>query len=181
MKILETDRLVIRNWTEVDRSAFHRLQSDETVMRFFSFRRDRAESDAVMDSWAADIASTLMGFTAMALRETDECIGISGINYLNMPGIFPPDTVEVGWRMLPEYWGKGYSTEAAQGLLARAFNTFQCDEVVAIAIPENTRSVAVMQRLGMTRDPQGDFMHPRVPENLPALRGHGTWRIRRPV
>jgi RimJ/RimL family protein N-acetyltransferase len=51
------------------------------------------------------------------------------------------------------------------------------DEIVSMTTPRNKRSRAVMQRLGMTRDPADDFEHPRLPEGHP-LRPHVLYRIR---
>ena len=55
MRPIRTARLILRNWEERDRDLFHRINSDDRVMEFFPFRRDRAEADAMMDRVRADI------------------------------------------------------------------------------------------------------------------------------
>lgn len=55
---------------------------------------------------------------------------------------------EVGWHLHPDHWGHGYATEAAAGTLQRAFDV-GIDEVVALIVPGNERSVHVAERLGM--------------------------------
>ena len=57
MRPLRTERLILRNWEERDRELFHRINSDDRVMEFFPFRRDRAQADAVMDRMRDDIAA----------------------------------------------------------------------------------------------------------------------------
>ena len=57
---------------------------------------------------------------------------------------------EIGWHLHPDYWHQGYATEAAAALLARA-EAAGLPQVVAVTLPDNLRSQAVMQRLGMVR------------------------------
>ena len=64
MTPIHTKRLIIRNWEDRDRDLFFRINSDDQVMEFFPFRRDRAQSDAVFDRLKADIAERGYGFRA---------------------------------------------------------------------------------------------------------------------
>jgi RimJ/RimL family protein N-acetyltransferase len=84
--------------------------------------------------------------------------------------------VEVGWRLHPDHWGHGYATEAAAASLRFGFDHGGLDEIVAFTTTLNTRSQAVMERIGMVRDPDGDFDHPRQPEGSP-LRRHVLYRV----
>lgn len=174
---LETERLIIRNWRAEDQPAFHEVNSDDTVMAFFPFRRDRATCDALLEVLATGIDRIGFGFAALVRKEDGACLGMCGMAPLELPGIFPAGTVEIGWRIAHRHWSHGYVTEAARALVAAGFTTLGLDEIVAIAVPENTRSTAVMARLGMTRDLSCDFDHPKVPDSAPALKRHGTWRL----
>ena len=78
MKPLHTPRLIIRNWEERDRPLFHRINSDDTVMEFFPFRRTREQADAVMDQLRAAIDANGYGFAALEIAETGEAIGFAG-------------------------------------------------------------------------------------------------------
>jgi RimJ/RimL family protein N-acetyltransferase len=176
---LETDRLVIRNWREGDRDLFHEVNSDPEVMAFFAMRRSRAESDAMMDRLSAGIERQGYGFTAIERKSDGACLGFCGISQLTMPGVFADGTVEIGWRIARRHWGFGYVTEAARCLLSAAFERLHLQELMAIAVPDNTRSVAVMARIGMVRDLRSDFEHPSVPDSHPHLQRHGVWRISR--
>ena len=85
---------------------------------------------------------------------------------------------QIGWRLERASWGNGFATEAAGECLRFAFESLALEEVVAFTVPPNRRSRAVMERLGMRRDPLGDFDHPRLPaEHL--LRPHVLYRLRR--
>jgi RimJ/RimL family protein N-acetyltransferase len=87
--------------------------------------------------------------------------------------------VEVGWRFRPQFWGRGYATEAARLALDYGFNTLKLSEIVSFTAVDNQRSRRVMERIGMRRDPAGDFDHPRVPEGHP-LRRHVLYRLTAP-
>ncbi len=176
MKPLETDRLILRNWETKDAPAMYRLNSDEVVMKFFPFRRNRVESDLLLETVKNKIADKGYSFAAVELKQTGEIIGFAGISDItdNMP--FAP-ALEIGWRFLPEYWGKGYATESALKWLEFAFNTLEKEEVVSFAVAENTASTAVMQRLGMRYFPELDFDHPSVSDDYPELKRHVLYAI----
>ena len=84
--------------------------------------------------------------------------------------------VEIAWRLHPDHWGHGYASEAALASLRHGFDVVGLDEIVAFTTTRNTRSQAVMVRIGMRRDVDGDFDHPSLPEGSP-LRRHVLYRI----
>ena len=86
--------------------------------------------------------------------------------------------IEIGWRLERTSWGQGFATEAGFECLRFAFETLELREVVSFTVPENRRSRAVMERLGMLRDLNADFDHPRLPVGHP-LRRHVLYRLRR--
>lgn len=67
---------------------------------------------------------------------------------------------EIGWRMIRAAWGFGYASEAAAAALAHGFERLNLKEIIAYTAPANLRSRAVMERLGMDRDPARDFHNP---------------------
>lgn len=176
---LETPRLVIRNWEDRDRDLFFRINSDEEVMRFFPFRRTRTEADAFLDGLRAGNAERGYGFAALEVKESGACAGFAG---LYPSGPIPPrpeGATEIGWRLAPEFWGKGYVTEAGEAWLRFGFETLGLDEIVSFAVHDNHASVAVMRRLGMHHMPEGDFDHPKVPDTHPALKRHVFYTLAR--
>ena len=119
---------------------------------------EAAPPPSVFDRFELPAASALLGWT---LRAIDPEAG----------------TIEIGWRLAPEYWGKGYVTEAAQAWTDFGFEALSLDEIVSFAVWNNVRSTAVMERLGMLRDTSGDFDHPNVPGTHPHLRRHVLYRL----
>ncbi|WP_027169062.1 GNAT family N-acetyltransferase [Mesorhizobium sp. WSM3224] len=182
MKPIRTERLILRNWEERDRELFHRINSDERVMEFFPFRRDRAAADAKMDEFRAWIDEDGYGFAAAEIAATGECIGFVGLletEDIEDIDVLAPGTIEIGWRLAPEFWGKGYVTEAAEAWLDYGFETLGVDEIVSFAVHDNHRSIAVMKRLGMRADEGADFDHPSVPDSHPHLKRHVLYRLSR--
>lgn len=88
-------------------------------------------------------------------------------------------------RLVSAHWGKGYATEAAAAAIEFGFETVGLNEIVAFTVPVNVRSRRVMDRLGMTRSPEDDFDHPKVPSEHPMSRcvvyriSQSQWMARR--
>jgi len=177
--LLRTPRLVLRRWREEDRELFHRINSDAQVMEFFPRRRTREQSDELMDGFNADIDANGFGLTAVELAETGKPAGFCGLTPVKMEPIFAAGTVEVGWRLAPEFWGKGIASEAAAAWLDFGFDRLELPEIVAFAVPGNARSIAVMRRLGMRPATARNFDHPRIPDDTPHLKPHVVYEIAR--
>ncbi|TXH81335.1 MAG: N-acetyltransferase [Rhizobium sp.] len=173
MIITETDRLIIRNWRETDRALAYEINSDDAVMEFFPFRRNRAEADAFYDRVHAMIARTGLGFYLLEKKSSGEPIGFCGLARVDhLEPHVARGAVEIGWRLAAPFWGKGFASEAARALLAHGFGKLGLNEIVSFAVHNNVRSTAVMERIGMHRVKDGDFDHPSVPDTHPHLRRH---------
>lgn len=88
-------------------------------------------------------------FSWWAIKEKSSCVivGAACLQHLeNVDGA----PLEIGWRLVPEYNGKGYATEAAKAIIEYAAEQVRATYLVAVADPENIPSQRVMQRLGMT-------------------------------
>ena len=177
MIIVQTERLTLRNWRNEDRDLFREINRDEKVMTFFPFRRSPAECDLLFNRNRDMITETGLGFYALANRETDEAMGFCGLAPVELPGILPEGSVEIGWRLATRFWGHGYVTEAARKLLEHGLGTLGLAEIFAFAVQDNERSIAVMQRLGMDHLEGRDFSHPKVPDTHPHLKRHVLYRL----
>ncbi len=186
--IVETPRLILGTWLKTDRDLFREINADPKVMEFFPFRRNHEEADAFLSKLNGMMSKDGLGFYALVLKDTQEPVGFCGLSHPNLPGIFPDDIIEIGWRLATRFWGNGYITEAANALLEQAFSRRDVDIVVSFAVETNHRSTSVMQRLGMSRRRELDFSHPRVPDTHPHLKRHvvytvskDEWQARRPA
>lgn len=155
---LETERLYLRQWAEADKPPFAELTADKRVMEFFPRPLSRSESDHMVDRMQREIVQRGWGWWAVEVKGKHRFIGFVGLNIPSADLPFNP-CVETGWRLDYPYWGQGYAPEAARAALSLGFETLKLGEIVAFATLDNVRSQAVMQKLGMRRDPS-TFIHP---------------------
>ena len=177
---LETERLILRQWTQADRVPYRAYCADPIVRRFYPSTLTTSETDAMIDRMAAGISRDGYGFFVAERKSDSAMIGHVGISpmqdYLALKG---NPRLEVGWLLGKEFWGQGYAPEAARACLDYAWDHLKADEVVAFTAVVNEPSRRVMEKIGMKRDPQGDFEHPKVPQGSP-LRAHMLYRVAAP-
>jgi RimJ/RimL family protein N-acetyltransferase len=178
MMMLRTDRLLMRRWRDEDREPFAALNADPVVMEHYQGLMTRERSDAFVDRIEANWEQRGWGQWAI------EVPGVAP--FIGYVGLWPADfvtgepMVEVGWRLAREHWGHGYVTEAARETLRFGFEDVGLDEIVSFTVPQNERSWRVMERIGLRRDPPGDFDHPNVDAvAYPHLVRHVFYRLSR--
>lgn len=175
--IIETNRLILRTWADTDAQAYFDMNQDPKVIEYFL---GALAPEQVNDFIAAKNQQQLeRGYTlwAVELKKTGEFIGFIGLNYTDWPAHFTP-AVEIGWRLASSYWGQGYATEGAKACLEYGFNKIGLKEIVSFTVPANIRSIHLMERIGMTRNSQDDFAHPKLPENH-RLSKHVLYRLKK--
>jgi RimJ/RimL family protein N-acetyltransferase len=176
---LRTERLLLRTWREADIAPFAAMNVDPAVMEFFPALRTPDETRGLVDRLTASFAADRMGFWALELPGEAPFIGFAGIMRVSFPAPFTP-AVEIGWRLAPRFWGMGLATEAARASLADGFGRCGLREIVSFTVPDNRRSRAVMARIGMVHDADGDFDHPNIPAGHKFQR-HVLYRIAAPA
>jgi RimJ/RimL family protein N-acetyltransferase len=115
---------------------------------------------------AADVAEfhALWGDSRVsfwAARHDDALVG----SVCLQPAPWDASEIEVGWHLLPEYWGQGYATEAAAALMDEAFLRLEPARLVCSILPDNLRSPRVAARLGFTRYAE-NFLRAGLPHDL---------------
>lgn len=166
---------MLRPFTDVDRSPFFALNTHPLVVESLGSSPSRDESDALVERYSQEMAREGWGLWAVEVADAAPFAGMVGLHRVN-PALPCAPAVEIGWRLHPDHWGHGYATEAAAASLEFGFGPGGLNEIVAFTTTLNTRSQAVMERMGMTRDRDGDFDHPSLPEGSP-LRRHVLYRI----
>ncbi|QGX98180.1 N-acetyltransferase [Roseovarius faecimaris] len=161
---LTTARLRLRDFTDNDLADFAALHADPAAMADLGGPISRADARDKLSRYLD--GRTRDGIGRLHVSDAAGFIGYVGIC------CHPPEHpigahAEIGWRLLPRAWGKGYATEAARAALPHAFAATALTEILAYTAADNTRSQAVMARLGLTRQPDRDFAEPD-----PVL---GTW------
>ena len=173
--MLQTERLILRTWEASDRVPLAQLNANPQVMRYFPATLSQAESDVLLDALEAHHRTHGFGLWAVEEKVTGAFIGFIGLNIPSFQAHFTP-TVEIGWRLAPAFWGKGYATEGAKQALSYGFQMLGLPEIVSFTATVNRPSIAVMERLGMTHNETDDFDHPRLPPGH-WLRRHVLYRI----
>ena len=173
---LRGERVLLRSWTEDDLAPFAALNADPRVMEHYPATLTRGESDAfVRERVEPHFAEHGFGLWAVEVPGAAPFVGYVGLSVPGFEAHFTP-CVEIGWRLGFEHWGKGYATEAARVAIEFGFSEAGLDEIVSFTVPGNRRSIAVMERLGMTH--AGEFDHPRLPTGH-RLRRHVLYRLTR--
>lgn len=175
--MIETSRLILRRWKPSDSQPFHAMNSDPSVMEFLPKLMSREESDAMIARIEEHFEKHKFSWWALEVKKTGEFIGFTGLVIPKFETHFTP-CVEIGWRLAKAHWKQGFATEAAHAALQFGFSVIGLDEIVSLTVPANKPSRAVMERLGMQRNPNDDFDHPKLPEGDP-LRRHVLYRLKK--
>lgn len=160
MKILETDRLVIRHLTTDDTAFILELLNEPSFIQNIGDRNVRTEEDAkkyLLNGPLESYDKNGFGLFMVELKDTSKPIGMCGlIKRDNLPD------VDVGFAFLPKYWMKGYAFESATAVLKFAKESVGLKRVLGIVNPENAASIRVLEKLGlkfesMVKMPQDNF------------------------
>ncbi|AFM12667.1 GNAT family N-acetyltransferase [Turneriella parva] len=173
---IETERLILRTWRREDLNDFAEMNADLEVMRFFPTTLTSEESNILFDKIVGHFEEKGFGLFALETRETQEFIGFTGLSTITFQAPFS-EIIELGWRIIRKYQCRGYATEAANAAKNYAFHKLGFKSLVAFTVPENVASRRVMEKIGMIRNPDEDFDHPRVPQQHP-LRRHVLYRVK---
>ncbi len=145
--ILETDRLLLRQYVEEDAEAFFALNSDPRVLQFVPDKQLRNVEEArqiLVDHPIADYRKHGFGRGACILKSTGQQIGFAGLKYLEELG-----EVDVAYRLMPAYWGQGLATEAALASVPYGFDELGLKRIIGLAMPENIASIRVLEKAGL--------------------------------
>lgn len=144
--MLETTRLILKPGTLQDAPHLLVLNSDPEVVRFtgdVSLLNILEAEKLVKERLIPQFEKYRMSRFSTFLKD-GTYIGWCGLKYF-------PETneVDLGYRFMKKYWGKGYATEASQICLKYGFETLGLKRIIAKAMPDNIGSIKVMQKLGM--------------------------------
>jgi len=168
--VAETARLRLREWGEGDADRFYKVMNCEPVMRWLGgvqTPEEWREAHQRIVGFSRDFGHTLW----IVERKADgEMLGFCGLKRVNAPGASSPGDFEIGWRLRESAWGQGIAKEAAIACLDLAFGRFAAPHVVALTVPGNRGSWGLMERLGMIRREELDYVDPRFgPELNPTI------------
>ncbi len=173
--MLTTTRLRLREWRDEDLEPFAALNADPRVREFFPSVLSYQESADSMAHIQDHFQQHGFGLWALEVIGGVPFIGFVGLSVPPFDAPFMP-CVELGYRLAFEHWGRGYASEGSRAVLEYGFTTLGLREIVAFTTASHQRSRRVMERLGMTRNPEDDFDHPNIAAGHP-LRRHVLYRL----
>jgi len=156
--MLASERLTLSAWTEAEREPFAAMCADPEVMADYDGRWERARADERFAREIEAFARNGHGKWALRRKSDGAYLGYCGVSPI-WPTLPPAPGLEIGWRLVRAAWKRGYASEAARAALADIFARTSAAEVIAFTHPDNARSLAVMDRLGLVRDAARDFLY----------------------
>jgi ribosomal-protein-alanine N-acetyltransferase len=147
VKILETERLILRQLTTDDAEFILELVNDPSFIRNIGDRNVRTIDDAcayILNGPVASYVKNGFGLYLVLLKETGESIGMCGL--IRRETL---EDVDIGYALLPRYWSRGYAVEAARATKEYAKDVIGLKRIVAIVDPANEPSSRVLEKIGL--------------------------------
>jgi len=148
--ILKTERLLLREFDEGDVAVFYILGSDPAITRYTGdpdggLKSIEQARKVLRSHPMADYQKYGFGRWACVHKTSGEVIGFAGLKYLE-----ELSEVDIGYRLLPAYWGIGLATEASQAALEYGFAQLGLERIIGLVDPENVASVRILEKLGLS-------------------------------
>lgn len=144
--ILETERLRLRKFTLNDTKFIIELLNSPGWIEFIGDRNIKTEEQAITYLQNGPMKSYVQNGYGLSMVETKEGIPIGMCGIINRDTLEHPD---IGFAFLEEFTGQGYAYEIASATLSYAMNTLNISKIVAITLPRNTRSIKLLEKIGM--------------------------------
>src|SRR5450755_4762461 len=155
VKVLQTERLALRELTVDDAVFIRELVNEPSWIRFIGDRGVRSVDDArayLLKGPIAMYARFGFGLWAVELKETGEAAGLCGL--IKRDAL---EDVDIGFAFLPRFWRQGYALESARAVIAYGREILELDRIVAITSPDNDASIRLLEKIGLRFEQTIDF------------------------
>lgn len=155
MPIFETPTVVLRPFTLDDAEGLNRVNSEPQVMRYIGPVENNVEKTRqyLLKGPLADYQKHGFGRHACIDKSTGQLIGFCGLKFVE-----EFRDVDIGYRFLPQYWGKGLATETSELLMKYAKENLKLKRVIGMALPGNQGSIRVLEKLGLTYEKDVEYL-----------------------
>lgn len=146
--IIETDRLILRQFTLDDFEAVYEFGSNLEVQKYTGdslIESLDAAKELITKVWYQDYEKYGYGRWAVIYKPDNRLIGFAGLKYIS-----DIEETDIGFRFLPEYWGKGIATEASITIIEYGFKHFGLKKIIGTVMPDNIASCKVLEKIGLT-------------------------------
>lgn len=163
--IAQTERLILRREIESDRGDWLAHMNTPEVTAHLGGPRTAEEIGEKFARMARGWDEHGFSFMMVALRDEGTFLGHVGLGHIDT-ACAPPElqgAIQIGWGLRADYWGRGYAQEAAQAALSLAFELHAMEIVFGQTSTSNVASWRLMERLGMQRRDDLDYVDPAYP------------------
>lgn len=164
--IIETDRLLIRPFCLDDIEPSYQMNLDAEVSKYTGDGGVVSKKEIerrITENVLGDYEKYGFGRLAVEMKGEGKFIGFAGLKYLA-----DMDEVDLGYRFMKPYWGKGIATEASQASVKLGFETLKLEKLIALVLPENSGSIRVLEKLNFRYEK--DVWEDGLPAKFYALR-----------
>jgi ribosomal-protein-alanine N-acetyltransferase len=145
MIVFETERLIVRHYTEDDKENFFLINGDEEIMQYIRKPKTREECDQFLDEILAGYTGAMeQGRWAAEEKLTGKFVG----SFVIVPIPGQPEKIQLGYALLKDHWGKGYATELTRSGLRFAFDQLGLDVIYGVTEIPNIASQKVLLKSG---------------------------------
>ena len=154
---LASERLQLRRFTPADLPLLQKLNADPVVMRYLGGPERAEDTQAMLEGRILTYYDQHPGLGVWATLEkrSGECIGFHLLNHIRDETL-----IQVGYRLFPDYWERGYATEMTVALLRYGYADLGLPSICAITHPDNSGSQRVLLKSGLERRGERAFSHP---------------------
>jgi ribosomal-protein-alanine N-acetyltransferase len=149
---IETEHLIIRNFTSNDLSQLYKIMNNEEIMRSVPFAKERTLPECkelmkrILNRYKESTILNFKGFLLLvASKDNNECVGFVGL----FPLTYDTAENELFYGLFEEHYGKGYATEIGKAIIQYGFNNMKINKIVATVNKDNEVSKRVLDKLGM--------------------------------
>jgi ribosomal-protein-alanine N-acetyltransferase len=149
---IETEHLIIKNFTSNDLSQLYRIVNNEEIMRYVPFAKERTLSECeelmkrILNRYKESTILNFKGFLLLVtLKHNNECVGFVGL----FPLTYDIAENELFYGLFEEHYGKGYATEIGKAIIKYAFNEMNITKIVATVNKDNLVSKRVLDKVGL--------------------------------
>lgn len=148
---IETERLILRELQKGDLQAWFEMDSDPTVHKYLGNQpvNKMEQIENAFQSIQQQYAENGIGRWATIEKSSGNFIGWSGLKFIREEENNHINFYDVGYRLHPKYWGKGYATESGKAALQYGFGTMNLNEIIGIANEENKASRRALEKCGL--------------------------------
>lgn len=148
---VETERLILRELIPADAEGMFALDSNPEVLRFLGGNPKTHIDEAMADIELVrkQYVENGIGRWAMVEKSSGEFMGWTGLKLFTMEVNGHINYYDVGYRLIPGYWGKGYATESAIASVEYGFDVLKVNEIIGTVHPENIASKRVLEKAGL--------------------------------